>query len=131
MEIPEWKWEKIMMDFVSGLQRTPKGHDSIWVIVDRITKSAHFLPIRTTDPVKKLAKIYIREIVRLHGIPVTIVSDRDGRFTSALWKQLQAELGTQLRFSTASHPETDGQSERTIQTLEDMLRTCVLDFPGA
>ena len=99
--------------------------------MDRITKSTHFLLVRTTDTVKKLAKLYVKEIVRLHGISISIMSDCDARFTSALWKQLQAELGTQLKFSTASHPQTDGQSERTIQTLEDMLRACVMDFPRA
>ena len=82
LEIPEWKWEQIAMDFVAGLPRTVKGHDSIWVIVDRMTKSAHFLPVRTTYTVDKLAEIYIQEIVRLHGVPLSIVSDRDSRFTS-------------------------------------------------
>jgi len=131
LEIPEWKWEQIAMDFVVGLPRTVKGHDSIWVIVDRMTKSAHFLPVRTTYTVDKLAEIYIQEIVRLHGVPLSIVSDRDSRFTSTFWKKLQEGLGTRLKFSTAMHPQTDDQTERTNQTLEDMLRACMLDFQGS
>ena len=131
LEVPQWKWEQITMDFVSGLPKTTAGHDSVWVIVDRLTKSAHFLPIKTTHTVDKLAELYIKEIVRLHGIPNSIVSDRDTRFTSKFWKSLQENLGTRLKFSTAFHPQTDGQSERTIQVLEDMLRACVLDFPGS
>ena len=82
LEIPEWKWEEAKMDFVSGLPRSSEGYDSIWVIVDRMTKSAHFLPVKTTDPVKKLAKLYLKGIVWLHGVSVSIVSDRDARFIS-------------------------------------------------
>ena len=98
------------------------------MIVDRLTKSAHFLAMNVRDSLPKLAKMYIEEIVRLHGVPASIVSDRDPRFVSRFWKQLQQALGSTLCFSTAAHPQTDGQSERTIQTLEDMLRACVLDF---
>ncbi|KAL2243599.1 UNVERIFIED_CONTAM: Transposon Tf2-12 polyprotein [Sesamum indicum] len=126
----EWKWEKITMDFVMGLPRTFRKHDAIWVIVDRLTKSAHFLPVRITDSLDKLAGLYISEIVRLHGVPVSIVSDRDPRFTSRFWESLQRALGTKLHFSTAFHPQTDGQSERTIQTLEDMMRACTMEFKG-
>nr|GEV37085.1 putative reverse transcriptase domain-containing protein [Tanacetum cinerariifolium] len=100
-EILEWKWEKITMDFVSGLSRTPSGYDSIWVIVDCLTKSVHFLPMKKADSIKKLAQQYLKEIIYRHGMPVSIISDRD---------------------------KTDGQSERMIQTLEDMLRACVIDF---
>jgi hypothetical protein len=131
LSIPEWKWEHISMDFVSGLPRSPKGHDTIWVIVDRLTKSAHFIPIRMNFSLDQLAQLYIEEIVRLHGIPVSIVSDRDPRFTSRFWKSLHKALGTNLNFSTAFHPQTDEQSERTIQILEDMLRACVLDLKVA
>ncbi|GJV04965.1 putative reverse transcriptase domain-containing protein [Tanacetum coccineum] len=127
-EIPEWKWEKITMDFVSGLPRTPSGYDSIWVIVDRLTKSAHFLPMKKTDSIEKLAQLYLKEIICKHGVPTSIISDRDSLFTSRFWKSLQEAMGTQLDMSTAYHPETDGQSERTIQMLEDMLRACVIDF---
>ncbi|GJR92172.1 hypothetical protein Tco_0264346 [Tanacetum coccineum] len=104
------------------------GYDSIWVIVDRLTKSAHFLPMKETDSTEKLTRLYMKEIVARHGIPVSIISDRDSHFTSRVWKSLNEALGTQLNLSTAYHPQTDGQSERTIQTLEDMLRACVIDF---
>ncbi|GJT91017.1 putative reverse transcriptase domain-containing protein [Tanacetum coccineum] len=127
-EIPEWKWEKITIDFVSGLPRTPSGYDSIWVIVDRLTKSAHFLPMKKTDSIEKLAQLYLKEIVCKHGMPTSIIFDRDSLFTSRFWKSLQEAMGTQLDMSTAYHPKTDGQSERTIQTMEDMLRACVIDF---
>ena len=130
LPIPEWKWEHITMDFVSGLPKARSGHDAIWVIVDRLTKSSHFLAIRMTDSLDKLARMYVREIVRLHGVPVTVVSDRDPRFTSRFWNSFQQAMGTKLSLSTAFHPQTDGQSERTIRTLEDMLRACVLDSGG-
>ncbi|GJS12629.1 putative reverse transcriptase domain-containing protein [Tanacetum coccineum] len=100
-EIPVWKWERITMDFVSGLPRTPSGYDTIWVIIDRLTKSAHFLPMKKMDSMEKLTRLYLKEI---------------------------EALGTNLDMSTAYHPQTDGQSERTIQTLVDMLRACVIDF---
>ena len=96
------------MDFVTGLPRSPRGSDAIWVVVDRLTKSAHFLPMRVTDSIDSLSRLYIREIVKLHGVPVSIVSDRDPRFTSRFWQSLQAALDTQLFFSTAFHPQTDG-----------------------
>ena len=130
LPIPEWKWEHITMDFVVGLPRARAGFDAIWVIVDRLTKSAHFLPVRIKFSLDRLAELYINEIVRLHGVPVSIMSDRDPRFTSRFWPKLQNTLGTTLHFSTAFHPQTGGQSERIIQTLEDMLRACVLDFKG-
>ena len=119
------------MNFVSGLPRTTKGYDDIWVIVDRLTKSTHFLLIKKTYPLIRLAKMYIEEIVRLHGIPSSIVSDRDPRFTSYFWGALQDALGTKLRFSITFHPQINGQTERTIRMLEDMLRICVLDFHGS
>ncbi|GKA11198.1 hypothetical protein Tco_0690631 [Tanacetum coccineum] len=129
-EIPEWKWDKITMDFITKLPKMKSGHDTIWVIVDRLTKSAHFLVMRVDYSTERLAKLYIDEIVAQHGVPVSIISDRDGRFTSRFWQTLQKALGTRLDMSTAYHPQTDGQSERTIQTLEDMLRACVIDFGG-
>ncbi|GJY33474.1 putative reverse transcriptase domain-containing protein [Tanacetum coccineum] len=116
------------MDFVSGLPRTPSGYVTIWLIVDRQTKSAHFLPMKKMDSIEKLTRIYLKEIVCRHGVPVSIISDRDSHFTSRFWRSLQEALGTNLDMSTAYHPQTDGQSERTIQTLEDMLRACVIDF---
>ena len=112
--IPVWKWDKITMNFVTELPRTRRQHDAIWVIVDRLTKSAHFLPVSNDDPLDKLAQLYVEEIVRLHCVPISIVSDRDPKFTSRFWPSLQAVLGTRLHFSTAFHPQTDGQSERTI-----------------
>ncbi|GJW85130.1 putative reverse transcriptase domain-containing protein [Tanacetum coccineum] len=127
-DIPEWKWDNITMDFVTKLPKSSQGYDTIWVIVDRLTKSAIFMPMRETDPLDKLARMYLKEVVTKHGIPVSIICDRDPRFSSNFWKSLQKALGTSLDMSTAYHPETDGQSERTIQTLEDMLRACVIDF---
>ncbi|GJW63340.1 putative reverse transcriptase domain-containing protein [Tanacetum coccineum] len=109
-EIPEWKWEKITMDFISGLPRTPSGYDTIWVIVDRLTKSAHFLPMKKTDSMEKLTQQYLKEIVCRHGVPVSIISDRDSRFASGFWRSLQNALGTEVNMSTAYHPETDGQN---------------------
>ncbi|GJV06069.1 putative reverse transcriptase domain-containing protein [Tanacetum coccineum] len=127
-EIPQWKWDNITMDFVTKLPRTQKGNDTIWVIVDRLTKSAHFLPMRETGPMGKLARLYLKEVVTRHGIPVSIICDRDPRFMSKFWKSFQKAMGTRLDMSMAYHPETDGQSERIIQTLKDMLRACVIDF---
>ncbi|GJV13194.1 putative reverse transcriptase domain-containing protein [Tanacetum coccineum] len=127
-EIPQWKWEKITMDFVTKLPKTSTGQDTIWVIVDRLTKSAHFLQMKETNSLEKLTRQYLKEVVSMHGVPVLIISDRDSKFTSQFWQSLQKALGTQLDMSTTYHPQTDGQSERTIQTLEDMLRACVMDF---
>ncbi|GJU67690.1 reverse transcriptase domain-containing protein [Tanacetum coccineum] len=127
-KIPEWKWDNITMDFVTKLPKTSQGYDTIWVIVDRLTKSAIFTPMRETDPLDKLARLYLKEVVTRHGIPVSIICDRDPRFASNFWRSLQSALGTNLDMSTAYHPQTDGQSERTIQTLEDMLRACAIDF---
>ncbi|GJT36946.1 putative reverse transcriptase domain-containing protein [Tanacetum coccineum] len=127
-KIPTWKWERITMDFVTKLPKTSSGHDTIWVIVDRLTKSAHFIPTRETDSMETLTRLYIKEIVSRHGVPISIISDRDSHFTSRFWQSMQSALGTQLDMSTAYHPQTDGQSERTIQTLEDMLRACVIEF---
>ncbi|GJY45054.1 putative reverse transcriptase domain-containing protein [Tanacetum coccineum] len=126
--IPIWKWENITMDFVTKLPKTTSGQDTIWVIVNRLTKSAHFLPMKETDSMEKLTRQYLKEVVSRHGVPVSIISDRDSKFTSHFWKSLNEALGTQLDMSTAYHPQTDGQSERTIQTLEDMLQACVIDF---
>nr|GEX66260.1 putative reverse transcriptase domain-containing protein [Tanacetum cinerariifolium] len=126
--MPVWKWDNIIMDFITKLPKSSQGFDTIWVIVDRLKKSVHFLPIRENDPMDKLARLYLDRIVTRHGTPVSIIYDRDGRFTSNFWKTFQKALGTNLDMSTAYHPETDGQSERTIQTLEDMLRVCVINF---
>ncbi|GJS54158.1 putative reverse transcriptase domain-containing protein [Tanacetum coccineum] len=122
------KWENITMDVVTKLLKTASGQDTIWVIVDRLTKSTHFLPMKETNSMEKLTRQYLKEVVSRHGVPVSIISDRDSKFTSHFWKSLNEALGTQLDMSTAYHPQTDGQSERTIQMLEDMLRACVMDF---
>ena len=119
------------MDFVTHLPRTPRRHDAVWVIVDRLTKSAHFLAVQMTFTMEEFYRLYVREIVRLHEVPVSIVSYRDPRFTTHFWKSFQKSIGTQLMMSTAFHPQTDGQSEMTIQVLEDMLRACVLDLRGS
>ncbi|KAL5857455.1 hypothetical protein ACOSQ3_004913 [Xanthoceras sorbifolium] len=105
--IPEWKWDRITMDFVIGLPLTRSQHDAIWVIVDRLTKSAHFLPVRIDYSLDRLAELYIKEIVRLHRVPAFISADRDPKFTSRFWKKFQEALGTRLSFSTAFHPQTD------------------------
>ncbi|TYG52303.1 hypothetical protein ES288_D09G015800v1 [Gossypium darwinii] len=119
------------MDFVRGLPLTPTKKDSVWVSVGRLTKSAYFIPVRTDFSLLKLVKLYISKIVRLHGVSVSIISDWDPRFTSRFWKKLHEALGSRLYFSTAFCPQTDGQSERVIQILEDMLRSCVIDFGGS
>jgi len=123
--------EHITMDFMIGMPRTIRQHDGVWVIVDKLTKAAHFLPIKATFTSKQLANLYIKEIVRLHGVPLSIVSDRDTKFVSRFWQGFQRVMGTELRLSTAFHPQMDVQSERTIQTFEDMLRVCALEYAGA
>ena len=131
LEVVEWKWEHVTMDFVTHLPRTPQRHDAVWVIVDQLPKSAHFLAVLMTFTLKRFYRLYIREIVQLHGVPVSIVSDRDPRFTTHFWKSFQNAMGIRLTMSTAFHPQTNGQSERTIQVLEDMLRACFLDHKGS
>ncbi len=127
LKVPEWKWEEISMDFIVGLPRTQSGHDSIWVIVDRLTKVAHFIPVKESYQGPKLAELYMTRIVCLHGVPKKIVSDRGTQFTSRFWERLHDSLGTHLNFSSAYHPQTDGQTERINQILEDMLRACALE----
>jgi hypothetical protein len=131
LKVPEWKWEEIGMDFIIGLPRTSTGYDSIWVIVDRLTKVAHFIPVRTNYTGAKLAELYMARIVCLHGVPKKIVSDRGSQFTSRFWQKLHECLDTKLNFSSAYHPQTDGQTERTNQVLEDMLRACALTHGGS
>jgi hypothetical protein len=128
LPILTWKWEDISMDFIVGLPRTAKGYDSIWVIIDRLTKIAHFLPVKTYYPVLTYAELYIARILSLHGIPKTIVSDRGPQFVSKFWEELHKSLGTKLLHSSAYHPQTSGQTERVNQILEDMLRACVPEF---
>ena len=131
LEVAEWKWEHVTTDFVTHFPRTPWRHDVVWVIVDRLTKLEHFLAMRMTFTLEEFCRLYIREIVRLHGVPISIVSDRDSRFSTHFWKSFQKAMGTRLTMSTTFHPQTNDQSERTLQVLEDMLRTCVLDHKGS
>ena len=118
------------MDFVSGLPNTKKGNNAIWIIVNRLTKSAHFIPMKTGNKMHMapLAELFVNEIVSGHGQLVSTISDQDSRFVSRFWETLLESMGTRLQFSTAYHPQIDGQSECTIQTLEDMLCAYVLDF---
>ena len=131
LEVTEWKLEHATMDFVTHLSWTPRRHGAVRVIVDRLIKSAHFLAVQMTFTLEEFCRLYIREIVRLHGVLVSIVSDRDPKFTAHFWKSFLKAMGTQLTMSAAFHRHTDGQSERTIQILEDMLRACVLDLKGS
>ena len=126
--VPHWKWENITMDFVYKLPCTRNGYDGVWVIVDRLTKSAHFIPVREKYSLNKLAELFLLKMVKYHGVPVSIISDRDPRFTSTFWKAFQEAIGADLPYSTTYHPRTDGQSEKTIQTLKDMLSSLVLQF---
>jgi hypothetical protein len=129
LPIPTWKWEDISVDFIVGLPRTAKGYDSIWVIVDRLTKIAHFLPVRVKYTVATYAELYIASILSLHGVPKTIVSDRGPQFVAKFWEALHKSLGTKLLHSSAYHPQTSEQTERVNQIFEDMLRACALEFP--
>eukprot|EP00253_Pinus_taeda_P007798 PITA_07798 len=129
LPIPEWKWETISMDFITGLPQTRKNHDSIMVVVDKLSKVAHFIPVHSTYKAVQIAHLFMQNVFRLHGLPKVIISDRDVKFTSTFSRTLFAELGTQLNFSTAYHPQTDGQTERVNQVLEDMLRAYMMTKP--
>jgi hypothetical protein len=111
LKIPEWKWEEIVMYFIVGLPRTQAGYDSIWVIVDRLTKVAHFNPVKTTYSGAKLAELYMSRIICLHGVLKKIVSDRGSQFTSKFWEKLHDSMDTKLNFRSAYHPQMDGQTE--------------------
>jgi hypothetical protein len=126
LSIPKWKWENICMGFIVGLPHTSRGYNSIWVIVDRLTKSAHFIPVSTTYRVRQYTEIYISHIVFYHGISKAIISDRGSIFVAHFWEQLHDCLGTHLIRSPVYHPQTDGQTERVNQIIEDMLCACVL-----
>jgi transposase InsO family protein len=119
------------MDFITGLPRTSKGYDSIWVIVDRLTKVAHFIPVKTTYKGSQLAELYMARIVCLHGVPKKIILDRRSQFTSRFWKSFHENVDTKLNFSSAYHRQTNGQTERTNQVLEDMLRACALQHDSS
>jgi transposase InsO family protein len=126
LKIPEWKWQEISIDFIVGLPKTQSGYDLIWVIIGHLSKVAHFIPVKTTYKGSKLAELYIARIVCLHGVPKEIVSDRGTLFTSKFWETLHESMDTKLNFSSAYHPQTDGQTERVNQILKDMLRACAL-----
>jgi hypothetical protein len=130
LPIPKWKWEVVTMDFITKIPITNKQHDSIMVVVDKLIKAAHFILVKLTHKAVNIVDVYMREIARLHGIPKTIVSDRDPNFTSKFWKGLFNGFGTYLNFSTAYHPESNGQTERVNQVIEDMLRMYVMDKPS-
>jgi transposase InsO family protein len=126
-DVPMSKWEVIFMDFVVGLALTSHRHNAILVIVDKLTKSAHFILVRDTYNVTDVAHVFVSEVICLHGIPKKIISDRDSRFTSRFWTSLQSALGTQLNLSTTYNPKTYGKIERVNQVMEDMLRMYVMD----
>jgi hypothetical protein len=128
LPIPSWKWEDISMDFIVGLPNISQKHDSIWVIIDRLTKTAQFLPVHTTYTAKKYAEVYLDQIIHLHGVPKTTISDRGAQFIARFWEQLQFSLGTKLIRSSAYYPQTDGQTERVNQILEDMVRACIIHY---
>jgi hypothetical protein len=128
LKVPEWKWEEIDMDFIVRLPHTHDGYDSIWVIMDRLTKVAHFIPMRTTYSGAQLVELYKSSIVCLYGVPRKTVSERETQFNSRFWKRSLESMDTKLNFSSAYHPQTDGQTERTNQVLEDMFRACALKY---
>jgi hypothetical protein len=130
LPIPEWKWEVVTMDFITGLPRTSKQHDSIMVVVEKLTKVACFIPLKTTQKATDVPDIFLKEVVRLQRIPKTIVSDRDPKFTSNFWKGLFKGFEMNLNFSTVYHPEFDGQTERVNRVIEDILRMYVMDKPS-
>ena len=129
--VSKQKWEDITMDYVIGFLRTMKENNSIWVIVDRLTKSAHFIPIKNTYSMDQMDVTYVKENFRLHGGPVSITSDRDSRFISRFQQSVQKAMGTKLNLSSAFHPQNDGKPERTIQMLEDLPRVCAMEFQGS
>ena len=122
LSTPDRNWESVSMDLITDLQVTPRGHDSVLVVVDRLSKMTHFAPCKKTVSSMELAELFAREITRLHGFQKTIVMDRDPRFTSQFWRDLCKIYGTKLALSTAFHPQSDGQTERMNKLLEDVLR---------
>jgi hypothetical protein len=130
LPIPEWKWEVVTMDFITGFPRIGKMHDSITVVVKKLTKATHFIPLKTTHKETDVVDIFMKEVARLHKIPKTIVSDRDPKFTSNFWKGLFKGFRTNLNFSIDYHPESDGHTERVNRVIEDIMRMYVMDKPS-
>jgi transposase InsO family protein len=128
LKIPKWKWEQIRIDLIDGLARTQAGYDSICVIVDRLLKVSHFIPLKTTYSGAKLVELYMSRIMCLHGVPKKIVSDRGSQFTSKFWEKLHESMDTKINFSSMYHPQIDGHTERTNQVLKDMLRASALKY---
>jgi len=122
LSIPQYPWEQVSMDFITQLPKTKAGHDAIVVFVDTFSKMTHFAPTKTTATAPDTARIFFDHVFRLHGLPKSIISDRDAKFTSKFWQSLFHTMGTKLAMSTAFHPQTDGQTEHANRTLEDMLR---------
>jgi transposase InsO family protein len=131
LSILYWKWDDISMYFIVGLPLTARKYNLIWVIVDRVTKSTHFILMNTNYNIQKYAEIYIARVLCLHEVPKMIVSDRGSQFVARFWEQLHTSLRTHLIHSLAYHPQTDGQTERVNQILEDTLRACVMEYPGS
>ena len=130
LPIPKWKWDVVTIDFITKFPRTEKQHESIMVVVDKLTKSSHFVHVQSIFKETNIAKVYMKEITRLHGIPKEIVLDHDPKFTSNFWKALFKEFSTKLKLSAMYHPQSDGQTEQVNQIIEDMFRMHVMDKPS-
>ncbi|CAI7805937.1 unnamed protein product [Closterium sp. NIES-54] len=127
LPVPEQPWQVVSLDFITGLPSTSRGHDSILVVIDKFSKMGHFIPTNATATAEATARLFFDRIITIHGIPATLISDRDPKFTSKFWKELMGLLGTKLAMSSAYHPQIDGQTERINQVVEQLLRTACKD----